>query len=383
MSEASPALGRADHTGALRRPDWLLEVYARRGEGKATDAEVREAQDRAVREVIAKQQEIGFHIVSDGEFRRYGGFQQSFGGAVSGFAAEPYRYGGRRQAEQATESAPTRIESGLSGPGLAISNRLPTKERLKLVDNLIATEYAYGSSVAQVPVKVTLTGPDRVSQRFEWENSKAVYADVDEFMADVVAIQRQMVAEVVTLGCRYIQFDEPGYTAYVDQPLLERMRARGEDPVANLERSIRAENAIMAGFDDVTFAVHVCRGGPGGRDGTGWHREGSYDAIAERLFNGLNAQRFLLEYDSEAAGSFDALRHMPKGKMAVLGLVSNHGEVESTDYLKERLEEAQKFLPLDQIAICPRCGFSSSPNEDVQWGKLRVIQDVASEVWGA
>src|SRR5439155_17276225 len=176
---------------------------------------------------------------------------------------------------------PRRIESGSSGPGTPISNRLPVKERLRLVENLIAKEYRFAASVATRPVKVTLTGPDRVSQRFEYENSRDVYADMDEFLADVISIQRQMISEAVAAGCRYIQFDEPGYTAYVDPPLLEQMRARGEDPMANLGRSIRAENAIMAGFPDVTFAVHICRGGPGGRGGQGWHREGSYDAIAE------------------------------------------------------------------------------------------------------
>src|SRR5438034_4781808 len=122
------------------------------------------------------------------------------------------------------------------------------------------------------------------------------------------------------------------------------MRARGEDPEANLARSIAAENAIMAGFPGVIFGVHICRGGGGGRGGSGWHREGSYDPIAERLFKGLNCDRFLLEYDSEAAGSFEALRFMPEDKVTVLGLVSNHGEVETSDYLKQRLEEASKYM---------------------------------------
>jgi 5-methyltetrahydropteroyltriglutamate--homocysteine methyltransferase len=161
------------------------------------------------------------------------------------------------------------------------------------------------------------------------------------------------------------------------------MRARGEDPVANLERSIRADNAITAGFPGVTFGVHICRGGSGGRGGAGAHREGSYDAIADRLFGQLDFDRFLLEYDSEAAGSFDAIRFIPKEKTAVLGLVSNNGqEVESADYLRRRLEEASHFLPLDQIALCPRCGMRSL-EEDVQWAKLEVIQEVADAVWGA
>jgi 5-methyltetrahydropteroyltriglutamate--homocysteine methyltransferase len=159
------------------------------------------------------------------------------------------------------------------------------------------------------------------------------------------------------------------------------MRARGEDPKENMRRSIRADNAVIAGFTGVTFAVHTCRGGGGGRGGPGWHREGSYDAIAEELFNELQFDRFLLEYDSDAAGSFDALRFMPKGKMAVLGLASNHGEPETAGYLKQRLDEASRVLPLEQLALCPRCGMSNIDTEEHQWGKLRVLQEVADSVW--
>ena len=376
---------RSDHTGALRRPDGLLELYARLGEGTATEEEVRAGQEKAVREVIAKQEALGMPVVTDGEYCRIGGFQESFGGAVTGFDAMPYVYR-RRQSPAAMGSgtnanASTRIETGLSGPGTAIYNRLPTRERLKLVRNLIADEYRLASTIASTPVKVTLIGPDRISQRFEYENSRAVYDDMDAFLEDVIAIERQMIAEAVEAGCRYIQIDEPGFTAYVDPPLLAQMRERGEDPVVNLERSIRADNAVIAGFPGVTFAVHICRGNSGGRGGAGWHREGSYDDIAEKLFGGLEFDRFLLEYDSELSGTFDALRYLPRGKIGVLGLISNHGEAETEDYLKQRIEEASAFVPLDQMAICPRCGFGSSP-EERQWEKFAVMQKVAKDVWG-
>jgi len=376
---------RTDHTGALRRPEWLNDLYARLGEGAASTDEVSAGQERAVREVIEKQQALGMPVVTDGEFCRIGGFQESFGGAVSGFDALPYVY--RRRSEQASASAgarpgaaPRRIETGLSGPGTAIYNRLPVKQRLRLVRNLIGEEYRRASAIARVPVKVTLIGPDRISQRFEYENSRQVYAGMDAFMEDVVAIERQMIAEAVEAGCRYIQIDEPGYTAYVDPPLLAQMRNRGEDPVANLERSIRADNAVIEGFPGVTFGVHICRGNSGGRGGAGWHREGAYDAIAERLFTRLNFDRFLLEYDSEQAGSFEALRFFPKDKVAVLGLISNHGDVETPEYLHRRIGEASRYVSLDQVALCPRCGFGSA-DEAVQWGKFAVMQQVAGEVW--
>ena len=380
-------LARSDHTGALRRPEWLLELYARLGEGTATIDEVHEVQDRAVREVLKKQEDIGLPVITDGEFCRVGGFQESFGGAVTGFDAMPYVYRRRSGTPAAASSGAQagipnqRIETGLSGPGTAIYNRLPTKERLQLVRNLIGEEYKRASAMTSTPVKVTLIGPDRISQRFEYENSRDVYAGMDAFLEDVIAIQRQMIREAVEAGCRYIQIDEPGYTAYVDPPLVKAMKDRGEDPDTNLLRSIKADNAVMAGFPGVTFGIHICRGNSGGRGGAGWHREGSYDEIAERLFTGLECDRFLLEYDSELSGTFDALRFIPPGKVAVLGLVSNHGEVETEEYLKRRLDEASQFVPLDQVAICPRCGFGSSP-EETQWDKLTVIQQVADDVWG-
>jgi 5-methyltetrahydropteroyltriglutamate--homocysteine methyltransferase len=377
---------RTDHTGALRRPEWLSDLYERAGDGKASAEEVSAGQERAVREVIEKQESLGLPVVTDGEFCRIGGFQESFGGAVTGFDAQPYVF--RRRAAQAAASAgarpgeaPHRIETGLSGPGTAIYNRLPVKQPLRLVRNLIREEYVRASAFAGVPVKLTLIGPDRISQRFEYESSRDVYADMDAFLEDVVAIERQMIAEAVEAGCRYIQIDEPGYTAYVDPPLLTQMRERGEDPAANLERSIRADNAVIAGFPGVTFGVHICRGNSGGRGGAGWHREGTYDDIAERLFSQLDFDRFLLEYDSDQAGSFEALRHFPKDKVAVLGLISNHGDVETPEYLHGRLEEASRCIDLDQAALCPRCGFGSA-DEATQWGKFEVMQRVAGEVWG-
>lgn len=376
---------RSDHTGALRMPDWLRDLYVDHYEGRVDQAELAAGQERAVGDVIRKQQEIGFEVVTDGELLRFAGFQQSFGGAVTGFDAQPYVPRRRSINQQPTADAqmqPRRIESGVSGPGTAIYNRLPVKHRLQLAHNVLADEYALASRLATKPVKLTLTGPDRVSQRFEYENSRQVYSGMDEFLADVVDIQRRMISEVIQAGCRYIQIDEPGYTAYVDPPLLERMRARGEDPRANMERSIKADNALIAGIPEVTFAVHICRGNPGGRGGAGWHREGTYDAIAEQLFAELDFDRFLLEYDSEAAGTFEALRFIPSDKFAVLGLVSNHGEVETPAYLKERLSEASRVLPIDQLGLCPRCGMASAPDEEHQWGKLRVIQEVAEEVWG-
>jgi 5-methyltetrahydropteroyltriglutamate--homocysteine methyltransferase len=201
-----------------------------------------------------------------------------------------------------------------------------------------------------------------------------------------------MIAALVEAGCRYIQIDAPGYTAYVDNVSLERMRARGEDPEKNLERSIAADNAVIAGFDDVVFGLHICRGNPRtidprtGRIAAQWHREGFYDSIAEQLFGELHHQRLLLEYDSERAGGFEPLRFVPKGKIAVLGLVtSKSDEVEAPDDVTRRIEEAGRYLPLEQLALSPQCGFGGSSvpfPEDAQWRKLETILDVSRRVWG-
>ena len=155
-----------------------------------------------------------------------------------------------------------RAEQNFSAPGPAIRTRRPVVERLRLIRNVPLEEYQFSTRIAKTPVKVTVLSPDRISQRFDWQSSTAVYPDMDAFMADVVAITRQIIRGLVEAGCRYIQIDAPGYTAYVDRISLERMRARGEDPEENMERSIAADNATIAGFDGVTFGIHLCKGNP-------------------------------------------------------------------------------------------------------------------------
>jgi 5-methyltetrahydropteroyltriglutamate--homocysteine methyltransferase len=246
-------------------------------------------------------------------------------------------------------------------------------------------EFSFSGSVATRPVKVTLIGPDRIIQRFEYENSREIYPDLDQFVADVVAIERQMIQQLIDAGCRYVQIDAPSYTAYVDPPSLEQMRARGEDPAQNMERSIAADNAVIAGLENVALGIHLCRG----NQRSMWHRQGTYDAIAEKLFGNLGHKRFLLEYDSERAGGFEPLRFVPKDKVVVLGLVSTKiAQVETREQLLRRIDEATRFLPLEQLALSPQCGFASDIvgnllSEDDQWRKLEVIQQVAAEVWGA
>jgi 5-methyltetrahydropteroyltriglutamate--homocysteine methyltransferase len=263
-------------------------------------------------------------------------------------------------------------------------NRKRVTERLRLVRNSLLADFRFTQSLTDRPVKVTLISADRISQCYDSEASRAVYPSVEEFLKDVVAVERRMVMELAQAGCRYVGIDGPGYTAYVDPDSLAAMRSRGEDPQANLSRSIAADNEIIADFPGVTFGVHICRGNRQSM----WHREGHYDAIAETLFNDLNHLRLLLEYDTERAGGFEPLRFVPKGKIAVLGLITTKvARIETVDELRRRIDEAARYLPIEQLAISPQCGFASSLRgnlltEDEQFRKLDVMLETAAKVWG-
>jgi 5-methyltetrahydropteroyltriglutamate--homocysteine methyltransferase len=373
---------RTDVVGSLLRPDQLKEAYRQYGRGDLDADGLRAVQDRAIREAVALQEAAGVEVLTDGELRRLN-FQDSFADSVAGFQAG-------RQTIAWHESRPdgqplTRFDHRPTEPeGPAVSQRRPVLERLRLLRNLPLEEYQFASRVARLPAKVTLIGPDRITQRWDRERSAPVYPDFDAFVADVVAIERQMVQQVVDAGCQYVQVDAPGYTAYVDEPTRAQMRARGEDPEENFARSLRADNALIAGFPGVAFGIHLCRG----NERSMWHREGTYDAIAERLFGELAHDRFLLEYDTERAGTFEPLRFVPKGKVVVLGLVSTKvPETPSVDELRRRIDEAARYVPLEQLAISPQCGFASSVvgnliSADDQRRKLETVVETARRVWG-
>jgi 5-methyltetrahydropteroyltriglutamate--homocysteine methyltransferase len=373
---------RTDVVGSMLRPAAVKEARARLEEGKIDAAELHRIEDEAVRAAVKLQEDIGLDVVSDGEMRRLN-FQDSFGAAVEGYdAAESTMKVYTDRVEQA--SALRRWEVPLHEKGTPISHRRPAKSRLKLARNVPLEEYEFVHTVATKPAKVALIGPDRIGQRFAYEDSKDVYKGMDDFMDDVVAIERAIIKSLADAGCRYVHIDAPGYTAYVDEPTLAQWRARGEDPKENFARSLKADKALIANFPGVTFGIHLCRG----NQRSMWHREGTYDAIAEQLFTELPYDRFLLEYDSPRAGGFEPLRFLPKGKVAVLGLVSTKvPEMEKIDDLKRRIDQAAKFVPLEQIAISPQCGFASDVvgnliTADDQRRKLELVVETARQVWG-
>jgi 5-methyltetrahydropteroyltriglutamate--homocysteine methyltransferase len=375
---------RNDVVGSLLRPAELKQARQRFDDGQLSREELRQVEDREIRNAVRLQEGLGLAVVTDGEYRRLN-FQDSFGESVSGYDA------GRASLkfyEQRIEGSNPlqRWEIPVRGEekGTAVSQRRPVVERLGLVRNTPLEEYRFVSRAAEKPAKVTLIGPDRISQRFDWQNSTAVYPNMDDFVADVVKIQREMIRGLVEAGCRYVQIDAPGYTAYVDPPSLQAMRDRGEDPKENFNRSLKADNQVLQGFDNVTFGIHLCRG----NQRSMWHREGSYDDIAERLLNELKHDRFLFEYDTPRAGGFEPLRFLPKGKVVVLGLVSTKvPQLEKLDDLRRRIDAASQYAPLDQLAISPQCGFSSDVvgnliGEDDQKRKLEIVVETARQVWG-
>jgi len=314
---------RVDHIGSLVRPAKLREVFARFDRKQARPEELRHAQDEAIREVIACQEAHGLQIVTDGEFRRHN-FQESFSEAVAGFDVpqDTSRY---YETRQVNLNPLERAEQNFDETGPAIITRRGATERLKLIRNVPLEEFRYSRSVAKTPVKTTLIGPDRVAQRFRWESSQSVYNGLDDFVDHVVAIQRQMIAELIEAGCKYIQIDAPGYTAYVDQVSLDRMRSRGEDPKRNFERSIDADNALIQGFSGVTFGIHICRGNARTIDAkTGklvpqWHREGPLRSHRRTALRQPQARSYSAGVRQRARRWLRAIALRPQGQSHRLG----------------------------------------------------------------
>ncbi|MFT4198721.1 MAG: hypothetical protein QM601_12595 [Pseudoxanthomonas sp.] len=366
---------RVDHVGSLLRPPSLIQAFADFHDAKIDAQELRLLQDQAIRDVVAKQVAHGLPIVNDGEYRR-----EVFGQSFSRVAGLEDWW--------SPKSIPVRhehvhYERGGYNPPAKVQRRRPS-ERIRLVHNDIADEYAFVSALTDTPAKVTLIGIDRIIHGYGQPAAGDVYASLEQFVADLIEVQRQLIAGVVEAGGRYVSIDEPSLTGYVDPATIAELEARGEDPHEHLSRAIRADNEVIAGHPGVTFGVHLCRGN---RQSL-WHREGFYDDIAEQLFNELDFDRFLLEYDTPRAGSFAPLRFVPKGKIVVLGLITTKtGEIEQVDAVIRRIEEAARYVPIEQLALSPQCGFASVIqgnllSEDAQWRKLDLVSEVARRVWG-
>jgi 5-methyltetrahydropteroyltriglutamate--homocysteine methyltransferase len=374
---------RVDQVGSLLRPHDLIEAFVSRGRDKIDDHSLQSLQDKAIEAVVSKQEALGLPIVSDGEYRRLN-WQVSFS-RVAGW--DLWQRSWDLFLKNPGKDASEGEKAGERGADAVEVFKVSATRELSLLENFPLKEFNFLKSITETPSKIMIMGPDRVSQMCDVSNSHSPYRSREVFLEHVAKIQNQMVGELIQAGCKYIQIDEPSYTGYVDARSLGRIKEMGEDPEENLRRAVRATNSVVSGYQGLAcFGVHICRGNRASM----WHREGSYDPIAEYLFSELMFDRLLLEYDTDRAGSFDALRFVPKdGPVVVLGLITTKTDkVESVDDLLFRVEEAQRFIDIGQLAISPQCGFASGIggnllSEYAQWQKLEVMLEAAEKIWGA
>ncbi len=368
---------RADQVGSFLRPQTVLDAHVARAQGRMTPEALRRIEDKAILEVLDLQRQAGIDVLSDGEYRRSswaGEFVASVDGYVPGSAPIALSFRGAAPGE--TPAAPAG-----QPPGRVIGAKLQQNRRLTADVASFLRQHADG------PFKLTMPAASYVTARgFKPGVSDHAYPTRKDALDDVASIIQAEVKALVAEGVPYVQIDNPHYADYIDAGRKEQMRAIGIDPDKALAEDIEADNRCLEGFDrgGVTLAMHICRGN-GGRGG--WHTEGGYDAIAEQVFGSLNVDAFLLEYDSERAGGFEPLRYIPKGKTVVLGLVTTKaGRLEPRDLLLRRIEEASKYVALDDLSLSPQCGFASVMQGnpltwDEQRRKLELVVETARKVW--
>jgi 5-methyltetrahydropteroyltriglutamate--homocysteine methyltransferase len=362
-------LYRADHVGSFLRPKDLLEM---RKSAVADSDRLRALEDRHILAVLAKQKESGFEIFTDGELRRRN-FMSDFTDAVEGFdladaVARSWKAG---QSKDAPVSSVTGIVTG----------------KLRAVRPLTGHELAFMKKHSPGAIKMTLPSATQFPAiSFKRGVTDKFYADHSALLWDIVEIMKGELARLAAEGVKYIQIDAPRYSYFMDPKWRDWIKTEMKvEPDALLDDSIRADNACFAAArrPGVTLAIHLCRG----NNRSHWYAEGGYDAIAEKMFGTIEADRFLLEYDDARSGSFEPLRFVPRDKTVVLGLVSSkRAELEDADQLLRRIEEASHYVPMENLALSPQCGFASTMEgnlltEDQQWAKLRLVAETARRAW--
>jgi 5-methyltetrahydropteroyltriglutamate--homocysteine methyltransferase len=386
MTTTTATTYRADHVGSLLRPPEVLQAHADHAAQRISQDERRAIEDRAILTALDLQKQVGLDIFSDGEYRR-GNWAGDFVAAVEGYVQgePPIRFQWQLVEGAPPEEADTVRASLRTMPqqsGMVIGQRLRQRQRLTEHEVGFLKEHAAG------PIKMTMPAPSYVVTRgYKPGVTDQVYADRSEVLRDVAGIVRREVAALVDDGVAYIQLDNPHYPDYISEERRQQWQALGVDSERALNEDIEADNSALRGADRarVRLAMHLCRGnGPLGR----WHTAGGYERIAEQVFGRVDVDRFLLEYDSERAGGFEPLRFVPGGKTVVLGLVTTKSpELESQDVLLRRIEEASKYIPMDNLALSPQCGFASTLignplSWDDQRRKLELVVDTARKAWG-
>jgi 5-methyltetrahydropteroyltriglutamate--homocysteine methyltransferase len=356
---------RAEHIGSLLRPARLL---AFQGDHRARE----KLEDESIVEAIRWQESLGLQVVTDGEFRRES-WRLGFVSKVAGFA-------------RADAVGNVDLQRDDAGNVMQIGSAPVAVTRIRRTRPIVADEVAFSLKNTKRTVKATLPAPSYLHYpRGRNCVDRDVYPDLDEFFEDVVRVYREEVQALYAAGGRYLQIDEVAQTLLCDQRLRDAVRARGDDPERLIDLYIDLVNRVVrerpAGM---TVGVHMCRGNAMGK----WIAAGGYERIAEKAFNRLEVDAFFLEYDSERAGGFEPLRYMPKGKRVVLGLVSTKIPIlESKDLLKRKIEAATRFLPIENLSVSPQCGFASHQKGTAlsfaeQQAKLKLVVDIAREVWG-
>lgn len=360
---------RADQVGSLLRPAELLQARSAYAEGRLRLEELRKVEDRSILDALALQRQVGLDVVTDGEFRR-GSWLTDMAAAVEGFI-------------------PDRVMLEWRGPGggAEATTANVVGARLRQIRPLTGDQVAFLRAHASGPFKMTVPTPSSFYLvSYKPGTTDRVYASRTEMLQDMTAIIRGEIKSLLDAGVRYIQLDAPYYTSYIDRAVRERVRQSGIDPDRAFDESLAADRACLEGMrrEGVTLAMHICRGNSKSR----WFTEGGYDPIAAKLFATLPVDTFLLEYDTERAGGFEPLRHVPRGKTVVLGLVSTKvPTLEREDDLRRRIEEASKYVPLENLALSPQCGFASVAagnllSLDDQRRKLGLVVATARRVWG-
>jgi 5-methyltetrahydropteroyltriglutamate--homocysteine methyltransferase len=362
-----PVQYRADHVGSFLRPAELLEA---RRQGQEDPQRLRELEDLHIRRILEKQKELGFEIFTDGELRRRN-FMSDFTDAVEGFdLADAVARSWAGQAK-----APVSSVTGI------------VSARLRAARPLTGHELEFLKLHSPGAIKMTLPSATQFPAiSFKRGITDAVYPTHSALLWDIVEIMKTELARLSREGVNYIQIDAPRYSYFMDPKWREWIRTEMRvEPDELLDESVRADNACLAAArrPGVTLAMHLCRG----NNRSHWYAEGGYDAIAEKLFTTLGVDRFLLEYDDQRSGTFEPLRFIPKDKAVVLGLVSSkRPQLEDSEQLARRIDEAARYVPLENLALSPQCGFASTAegnllSEEDQWAKLRLVSETARRVW--
>ena len=363
---------RADHVGSLLRPPALLRARDAHAAGETDVGALRAIEDDAIRDAVAMQERIGLRAATDGEFRR-----------TSWHMDFIHRLGGIEKTEERIE---VRMH-GAAGDTSFTSAGIAVRSRLWLDEPIFADDFVFLQQTVTTAVpKLTIPSPSMVHYRGGTAAvDRTVYPDIEEFWSDLSSVYADEVRAMGDLGCRYLQLDDTSL-AYLNDPAQRAaMTARGDDADAVHLRYIAQINAALAGRpQDMRVTTHMCRG----NYRSSWAAEGGYDYVAEALFGELGVDGFFCEFDDERSGGFAPLRFVPPGKQVVLGLVTTKsGALEDPDVLKRRIDEAAKYVPLDQLCLSPQCGFSSTVEGnaltyDEQVAKLELIVRVAEDVWG-